>query len=85
MRRSRALRYPLGMTTLTYSSGRRKALEAAFLQVLTPSQRTMVRELVRAENRAKEEPRPEQLLYWIRLNMPGASSRIEHVLHPYDA
>lgn len=85
MGRSRPSRYDKAMTTLTYSSGRRKALEAAFLQVLTPSQRTMVRELVRAESRAKEEPQPEQLLYWLRLNMPGASSRIEHVLHPYDA
>lgn len=71
------------MTTLTYTSGRRKALEAAFIRVLTPNQQAAVRELVRAECE-KGEPQPEDMLYWLRLNMPVASGRIDRVLYPAD-
>lgn len=72
------------MTTITYSSSRRKVLELAFDRFLTPSQRTMALQLMRAEDPTGPAPRPEDMLYWIRLNMPTTSNRIEKFLHPRD-
>lgn len=63
---------------------RRRLLAAALAQILSPAQLTMARELVRAASADAREPRPEDVLYWIRLNMPVAASRLEDVLHPND-
>ena len=81
---SRAPRYAEAMITMSYTAGRRKELGKALLRVLTPAEHTMVRELVHAERRGGPVPQPEEMLYWLRLNMPRASSRLEAVLHPRD-
>ncbi|MBI4349540.1 MAG: hypothetical protein HY553_22080 [Elusimicrobia bacterium] len=68
----------------SYTPERRKTLHVALDFVLTPAQRTMVRELVRLEDPQGPEPKAEALLYWIRLNMPRAAARIDAFLHPRD-
>ncbi len=70
------------MITMSYTPQRRKALEAAISRVLTPAQQTMVRELLCAEDPTVRAPKAEEMLYWIRFNMPRAAARIEFVLHP---
>ncbi len=68
----------------TYTPERRKTLQTAFAHVLTAAQHTMVRELVRLEDPRGPEPRAEEMLYWIRLNMPRAAARIDSFIHPKD-
>ena len=63
---------------------RRRLLAAALEQILTPAQLTVARELQQAATPGSTEPRPEDVLYWIRLNMPVAASKLEHILHPND-
>jgi hypothetical protein len=63
---------------------RRRLLAAALEQILTPAQLTAARELQRASDPSGREPRPEEVLYWIRLNMPVAASKLEDILHPND-
>jgi hypothetical protein len=63
---------------------RRRLLASALEQILTPAQLTVARELQQAANPCCREPRPEDILYWIRLNMPVAASKLEDVLHPND-
>jgi nitrate/nitrite-specific signal transduction histidine kinase len=65
------------------ASYRRKALHTAIAQVLSPAQLTMVRELVSAEDPEHAEPVVDDILYWMRLNMPNAAIQVEEVLHPY--
>ena len=65
------------------ASYRRKALVSAIAEVLTPAQRTMVCELVQAEDPHHAEAQPEDLIYWMRLNMPSAARQVEDVLHPF--
>jgi hypothetical protein len=73
--------YPVFMPTLNSPrSSRRKALSAALDRVLAPSQLTAARELLRAENPGRPAPRPEDILYWMRVNMPGATRRVESIL-----
>ena len=57
-------------------------LASVIAQVLTPCQLTMVRELDAAGETGK--PAPEELLFWMRLNMPVAAERIETILYPAD-
>ncbi|MBI3554566.1 MAG: hypothetical protein HY077_18895 [Elusimicrobia bacterium] len=65
------------------ASYRRKALHSAIIQVLTPAQLTMVSELVCAEDPDHAEPVVDDILYWMRLNMPMAARQVEDVLHPF--
>ncbi len=65
------------------ASYRRKALQSAIIQVLTPAQLTMVSELVCAEDPEHSEPVVDDILYWMRLNMPVAARQVEDVLHPF--
>lgn len=72
------------MTTATYTHDRRKALEAAIARELSPAQRTMVIELVCAQRPDGSAPKVEDIMYFLRLNMPTAVARIEARLHPND-
>lgn len=63
---------------------RRRLLASALEQVLTPAQLTVARELQQAAAPGCPAARPEDVLYWIRLNMPVAASKIEDILHPND-
>ena len=75
--------YPIvTMITTIYTTDRRRALDLTIARVLTPAQHTMVRELIRAETPKGCSPRAEDMMYWIRLNMPVVASRIEALLHP---
>ena len=73
--------YPMGMMTL--HSPRHKALASAIAQVLTPAERSMVRELIAAEVAGRPAPGAEDMMYWMRLNMPTAAIRVEDILHPF--
>ncbi len=63
---------------------RRRLLAAALEQILSPAQLTAARELHQAAHPGSPEARPEDVLYWIRLNMPVAASKLEGILHPND-
>lgn len=65
------------------ASYRRKALISAIGQALTPAQLTMVCELISAEDPERAKPEPDDILYWMRLNMPVAARRVEDILHPF--
>jgi len=70
------------MTLVSLDGSRRKLVSAVIAQVLTPCQITMAHELMAAENPGM--PNPEDLLFWVRLNMPVAAARIDAILHPDD-
>jgi hypothetical protein len=72
------------MMTITRRIEPRKTLEVALDEVLTPAQRTMVRELLRVEDPMGPAPKAADMLYWIRLNMPRTAERIDSLLHPAD-
>ena len=67
---------------MSTTAERRKTLEGTLRRVLTPAERTMVRELVSAERPESPTPQAEDLFYWLRLNMPVAAARIDTILHP---
>jgi hypothetical protein len=70
------------MITMSDSNvSRRKALAAALDRVLAPVQITAARELWTAENPGRGIPQPEDILYWMRINMPGATRRVENILY----
>jgi hypothetical protein len=69
------------ITMTTPSVSRRKALAAALDRVLAPAQMTAARELMAAENPGRATSQPEDVLYWMRVNMPGATRRVENILH----
>lgn len=62
----------------------RKAIAAAISRCLTPPELTMVHQFWAAERPGKPAPTPEQVLRWIRLNMPAAAYRVDRVLYPAD-
>jgi hypothetical protein len=66
---------------MTLSPTRRKALVAALQVVLHPAQLTAARECIMAEEPGRGMPSPEEILFWMRLNMPGATARVEELLH----
>jgi hypothetical protein len=75
------------MTTtfdMHYSAARRKALMSAITRELTPVQLTMVRELMQAQDAKAPAPHAEQVLQWLRENMPTSAVRIEDSLYPHD-
>lgn len=86
-RPARAPGYHRDMTTtfdMGYTSARRKALNAAIARVLTPAQLTMVRELMQAEDPHGPALRAEQVMQWLRVNMPSSAVKIEEDLYPAD-
>ena len=71
------------MTTLmNYDTPGRKMLAAVIGQALTPDQLTMAHHLMAAEKPGRPAPRAEDILYWLRLNMPAAAERVDALLHP---
>lgn len=78
-------RYNISMMTIVSMDGsRRKFVLSAISSVISPSQLKMALELMEAEKPGRGEPRPEEILFWIRLNMPVAAERIDAILHPHD-
>ena len=66
------------------SPARRKLLASALARVLHPVQLTAARELMLAEAPGRLAPQPEEVLYWMRLNMPLATQRVEGILHSHE-
>ena len=69
------------MTLSPRDSARSKILGIVIADVLSAAQLTMVRELVTVEKHGFT-PQPEDLLHWMRLNMPVAAQQVEDILHP---
>lgn len=65
---------------MTLSPARRKALESALSAVLQPAQLTAAREMIMAEEPGRRTPQAEEILFWMRLNMPEATLRVEERL-----
>ena len=66
---------------MTFIPSHSKLLGAVIAEVLTPEHMTMVRELVSAEKHGAIAM-PEDLLHWMRLNMPTAAQQVIDILHP---
>ena len=66
----------------TLNAARRKQLSSALAKVLAPEQLSAARELMLAEAPGRLSPRPEEILYWMRVNMPLATRRVEKILFP---
>ncbi len=78
-------RYPIVMMTLSPSSAaHRKIVSAAITSVLSPAELTMVHQFMAAERPGRPAPQPEELLTWIRMNMPAIAQNLDHVLYPGD-
>lgn len=72
------------MTLVSLDGSRRKLVSSVISQVVSPCQLTMAHELMAAEKPGRPAPTPEELLFWLRLNMPVAAERIDAILHPAD-
>ncbi len=68
----------------TLSAPRRKLLASALAQVLHPVQMTAARELMLAEAPKRLSPQPEEILYWMRVNMPLATVRGEKLIFSHE-
>ncbi len=74
----------LVMTLVSREGSRRKIVASAITQVLSPAQMTMAHQLLAAERPGRPAPQPEEVLFWLRLNMPVAAEKIDAILHPAD-
>jgi hypothetical protein len=72
------------MTLVSLDGSRRKHVTSVISQILSPAQMTMAHQLMAAEKPGRPAPQAEELLFWIRLNMPVAAARIDAILHPAD-
>ncbi len=72
------------MTLVSLDGSRRKLVASVLAQVLSPAQLTMAHQLMAAEKPGRPAPQPEEVLFWVRLNMPVAAERIDAILHPAD-
>lgn len=80
-----APRYTKPMMTLVSLDGsRRKFVASAIAQVIAPAQLTMAHQLMVAEKPGRPAPQPEEILFWLRLNMPVAAEKIDAIIHPAD-
>lgn len=79
--RPRTRRYTVFMMTMPLDPARRKLLASVIRQVLSPAQLTMVHELIAAERPGRPAPQAEDIMFWMRLNMPVASDRVDELLH----
>ena len=72
------------MMTLSprHDEAHRKAVACAITRVLTLPELTMVHNCWAAENPGKPAPSPDDVLMWVRLNMPSASERLDDALYP---
>lgn len=72
------------MTLVSLDGSRRKIVAQAITSVITPAQMTMAHQLMSAEKPGRPAPMPEEILFWLRLNMPVAAGQIDAILHPCD-
>ena len=72
------------MTLVSLDGSRRKIVASVIAQVISPSQMTMAHQLMAAEKPGRPAPQPEEVLFWLRLNMPVAAGKIDAILHPAD-
>ena len=72
------------MTLVSFDGSRRKLVSKVISQQISPAHMTMALNLMAAERPGRPAPQPEELLLWIRLNMPEAAERIDAILHPHD-
>jgi hypothetical protein len=72
------------MTLVSLDGSRRKIVAQAITSVITPAQMTMAHQLMSAEKPGRPAPQPEDVLFWLRLNMPVAAGQIDAILHPCD-
>jgi hypothetical protein len=70
------------MTLVSFDGSRRKFVSSVLSQVLSPASLTMAHQLWAAEKPGRSAPQPEDVLLWVRLNMPVAAERIDELLHP---
>jgi hypothetical protein len=68
----------------TPNASRSKILAVALDAVLTPVQMTAAREFILAEVPGRTAPSPEEILYWMRVNMPLATRRVEDILYSHE-
>jgi hypothetical protein len=64
------------MTIPSFDVSRRKVLAKAISSIVNPAQLTMVHELMAAEKPGRSAPQPEDILFWMRLNMPVAAGQV---------
>lgn len=64
---------------MNLSAPQQKVLGSVIAQVLSPEQLSRARELSRAK-----KPQSQQLLRWMRFNMPVAAQQVEDILYPAD-
>lgn len=72
------------MTLVSLDGSRRKIVASVLAQVLSPAQLTMAHQLMVAEKPGRPAPQPEEVLFWVRLNMPVAAEKVDAILHPCD-
>jgi len=72
------------MTLVSLDGSRRKLVASVIASVISPAQLTMAHELMAAEKSGRPAPSPEEVLFWLRLNMPTAAERVDAILHPAD-
>lgn len=72
------------MTLVSLDGSRRKIVASVISQVISPAQITMAHQLMSAEKPGRPAPQPEEVLFWLRLNMPVAAGQIDAILHPAD-
>lgn len=72
------------MTLVSLDGSRRKIVAQAIASVVSPAQMTMAHQLMAAEKPGRPAPQPEEVLFWLRLNMPVAAEKIDAILHPHD-
>ena len=72
------------MTLVSLDGSRRKIVAQVIASVISPAQMTMAHQLMAAEKPGRPAPQPEEILFWLRLNMPVAADRIDAILHPAD-
>ena len=72
------------MTLVSLDGSRRKFVASAIAQVIAPAQLTMAHQLMAAEKPGRPAPQAEEILFWLRLNMPVAAEKIDAIIHPAD-
>ena len=75
---------PSSSSVTPLNASRRKLLASALSQVLQPGQLTAARELILAEAPGRLAPQPEEILYWMRINMPQATHRVEGIFFSHE-
>lgn len=67
---------------MIYTAPQNDILRSVIAQVLPAAQLTMVRELAAASS--GRPARADEMMFWMRLNMPVAAQQVTDILHPAD-